>query len=54
LPPAETIAGAFIRDLQAQIAAAETAEDAAKAAELREVLHLGRVLLDDPARVNLV
>lgn len=54
LPPAETIAGAFIRDLAGRITAAETANDAASAAELREVLHLGRVLLDDPARVNLV
>lgn len=54
LPPAETIAGAFIRDLQTRIQAAESAENAATAAELREVLHLGRVLLDDPTHVNLV
>jgi DNA repair exonuclease SbcCD nuclease subunit len=54
LPPAETIAGAFIRDLEARIQSAEAASNAPNAAELREVLHLGRVLLDDPARVNLV
>jgi exonuclease SbcD len=54
LPPADTIPGAFIRDIGAKIDAAEAASDAATAAELREVLHLGRLLLDDPSRVNLV
>ena len=54
LPPAETIAGAFIRDLQSRIQSSEAAGDVSDAAELHEVLHLGRVLLDDPARVNLV
>ncbi|MEA2621936.1 MAG: repair protein SbcD/Mre11 [Chloroflexota bacterium] len=54
LPPAETIAGAFIRDLRARIEAAETAGDDAAAAEAREILHLGRLLLDDPRRVTLV
>jgi DNA repair exonuclease SbcCD nuclease subunit len=54
LPPADTIPGAFIREIRAKIDAAEASEDQASAAELREVLHLGRLLLDDPARVNLV
>ena len=54
LPPAETIVGAFMRDLATRITAAEATQDTAGAAELREALHLGRVLLDDPARVNLL
>jgi exonuclease SbcD len=50
LPSADTIAGAFIRDLEARIAALEadpegSAQDQAKAAELRDALRLGRLLL---------
>ena len=50
LPSPDTIAGAFIRDLEARIAALEagptpTADDTAKAAELRDALRLGRLLL---------
>ena len=52
LPSAETIAGAFIRDLEARIAELEAtpADDgvgdpAAEAAELRDALRLGRLLL---------
>jgi DNA repair protein SbcD/Mre11 len=49
LPPADSIAGAFVRDLEARIAAAE-AEVAARGtdtgpAELRQALRLGRRLL---------
>jgi hypothetical protein len=53
LPP-DTIAGAFVRDLEARIAAADAAGDEMQAAELRESLRLGRLLLDDPGRVTLV
>jgi DNA repair protein SbcD/Mre11 len=53
LPPADTIAGAFSRDLQARIEQAEQAGDGTTAADLREALHIGRLLLDDPARVTL-
>jgi len=50
LPSPDTIAGAFIRDLEARIAALEagpesSADDKAKAAELRDALRLGRLLL---------
>ena len=50
LPSPDTIAGAFIRDLEARIAALEggpepSAEDTAQAAELRDALRLGRLLL---------
>ncbi len=51
LPPPDTIAGAFIRDLEARIAELEAAPDAggqaaaADAAELRDALRLGRLLL---------
>src|SRR5688500_7503595 len=51
LPPADTIAGAFIRDLEARIAELEAAPDTgrgdqmAEAAELRDALRLGRLLL---------
>lgn len=54
LPPPDTIAGAFTRDLQARIAAAEAAGAVEAAAEHREALHLLRALLDDPKRVTLV
>jgi len=48
LPPPDTIAGAFIRDVEARIAELEfDASDStsAEAAELRDVLRLGRLLL---------
>jgi hypothetical protein len=50
LPPADTIAGAFIRDLEARIAAAEAEAsgreaDPGPATELRGALRLGRRLL---------
>lgn len=48
LPSAETIPGAFIRNVEAQIAELEAATDAGsadEAAELRDVLRLGRLLL---------
>ena len=54
LPPPDTIVGAFIRDLEARIAAAEKAGDVVGAAELRDSLRLGRLLLADPARVTVV
>lgn len=49
LPPAETIAGAFIRNVEAQIIALEASDGdvaASEALELRDVLRLGRLLLD--------
>lgn len=48
LPPAETIAGAFIRNVEGRIAELEASGEGAadaEAAELREVLRLGRRLL---------
>jgi DNA repair exonuclease SbcCD nuclease subunit len=50
LPPADSIAGAFVRDLEARIAAAESEiagrdADPAPASELRHALRLGRRLL---------
>lgn len=42
---ADTVLGAFIRDLEAQIAEAEARDDAAASAELRDSLRLGRLLL---------
>ncbi|MHB8959360.1 MAG: metallophosphoesterase family protein [Candidatus Limnocylindrales bacterium] len=48
LPPPETIAGAFVRNVEARIAELEAADGEAgddEAAELREVLRLGRRLL---------
>jgi exonuclease SbcD len=52
-PPPDTVAGAFVRDLGAQIDAAAAAGDAERAAELRESLRLGRLLLDDPSRLTV-
>lgn len=48
LPPAETIAGAFIRNVEGRIADLEASGDdpaEREAAELRDVLRLGRLLL---------
>jgi len=48
LPPPETIPGAFIRNVEGRIAELEATADAAsadEAAELRDVLRLGRLLL---------
>jgi DNA repair protein SbcD/Mre11 len=46
LPPPDTIAGALARDLEARIAEAESGGDPDAAADLREALRLGRLLLD--------
>jgi DNA repair exonuclease SbcCD nuclease subunit len=54
LPPAETIPGAFVRDLEERIHQHERDGDADTAAELREALRLGRLLLEQPERVVLV
>jgi DNA repair exonuclease SbcCD nuclease subunit len=53
LPPPDTVAGAFMRDLDAQIAAAGEAGDEALVSELRETSRLGRLLLEDPTRVTV-
>jgi exonuclease SbcD len=45
LPSPDTIAGAFIRDLEAGIAELEAAGSTAEAAEQRDALRLGRLLL---------
>ena len=45
LPSPDTIAGAFIRDVEASIASLETAGRTDDAAEQRDVLRLGRLLL---------
>lgn len=45
LPPAGTVAGAFVRDLEDRVASREAAGDEAGAAELREALAIGRHLL---------
>lgn len=49
LPPPDTIAGAFIREVEGRIAELEASDGdaraAAEAAELRDVLRLGRLLL---------
>jgi exonuclease SbcD len=45
LPSPDTIAGAFIRDLEARIAELEAAGSLAEAAEQRDALRLGRLLL---------
>ena len=45
LPSPDTIVGAFIRDLEARIAALETAGSTDEAAEQRDALRLGRLLL---------
>jgi DNA repair exonuclease SbcCD nuclease subunit len=53
LPPADTILGAFARDFGARIVDHENRDDQERAAELREALRLGVLLLDDPQRVTL-
>ncbi len=45
LPPEDTILGAFVRDIEAGIAELEAADDVGAAAEARDVLRLGRLLL---------
>jgi hypothetical protein len=48
IPPAETISGAFIRNVEGRIADLEASGDAMavrEAEELRDVLRLGRLLL---------
>jgi DNA repair exonuclease SbcCD nuclease subunit len=48
LPPPDTIAGAFIREVEGRIAELEAADgeaQATEAAELRDILRLGRLLL---------
>jgi exonuclease SbcD len=45
LPPPDTILGAYIRNVEAKIAELEAAERAVEAAELRDALRLGRLLL---------
>ena len=45
LPSPDTIAGAFLRDVEARIAELEAAGDVPAAEELRDVLRLGRLLL---------
>jgi DNA repair exonuclease SbcCD nuclease subunit len=51
--PPDTILGAFTRDFGTRIVDHETRGDMERAAELREALRLGIVLLDDPQRVTL-
>lgn len=45
LPPRDTIAGAFLRDVEGRIAELEASDRQDEAAELRDVLRLGRLLL---------
>jgi exonuclease SbcD len=45
LPSEDTVLGAFVRDVQAEITELEAANDQEAAAELRDVLRLGRLLL---------
>jgi exonuclease SbcD len=45
IPSAETIVGAFIREVEAEIAELEAAGDDSAAVELRDALRLGRLLL---------
>jgi DNA repair exonuclease SbcCD nuclease subunit len=52
-PPPDTIVGAFIRDLEERIVAADAAGDADGALEIRESLRLGRILLADPTSVTV-
>ncbi len=45
LPPPDTVAGAFIRGFEGQIAELEASDKADEAAELRDALRIGRLLL---------
>jgi len=45
LPPPDTVAGAFIRDLETRIGVLEAAGSAVEAAEYRDALRLGRLLI---------
>jgi hypothetical protein len=51
--PVDTILGAFMNDFQARIADHESIGETEQAAELREALRIGMLLLDDPQRVTL-
>ena len=53
LPPPDTMAGRFIRDVEARIADAEQRADHAAAAEAREALRLGRRPPRRPRHVTL-
>ncbi len=53
LAPPDTILGAYARDIGARIVEHDERGDADRAAELREALRLGILLLDDPHRVTL-
>jgi DNA repair exonuclease SbcCD nuclease subunit len=53
LAPEDTILGALARDFGARIVDHESRGDTERAAELREALRLGILLLDDPQRVTL-
>jgi exonuclease SbcD len=53
LAPADTIVGAFARDLGARIAAHESRGETEQANELREALRTGLLLIDDAQRVTL-
>ena len=53
LAPPDTILGAFARDFGARIVEHEERGDTERAAELREALRLGILLLDDSQRVTL-
>ncbi|HEV8516540.1 MAG TPA: DNA repair exonuclease [Candidatus Limnocylindrales bacterium] len=52
-PPVDTVAGAFLVEMETRIAAAEAAGAGDVVAELRESLRLGRLLLEDPERIQL-
>jgi DNA repair exonuclease SbcCD nuclease subunit len=45
IPPPDTVLGAFIRDVEAQVAELEASSDGTAANELRDALRLGRLLL---------
>jgi DNA repair exonuclease SbcCD nuclease subunit len=52
--PEDTVAGAFVADLRARIAEAESRDDAEATEQARQMLRLGRrLLLDDPDHVTL-
>ncbi|MGI8928057.1 MAG: metallophosphoesterase family protein [Candidatus Limnocylindrales bacterium] len=53
LAPPDTILGAFAREFGTRIVDHESRGDSERAAELREALRLGILLLDDPQRVTL-